>query len=109
MSAAGERFRVWATARHFAQFGIVIVLVWLIFIATDLQITGNFPIIEKDAIEVSVAAFGLLFAVVFHFFGRDRIGLAVLAIVLVALGWFSITGGSDLPGWMSLNWLLHKA
>ena len=105
MSELGQRFRAWATARHLTQFGIVLAVVWLIVIGSNyLQLTDPASL-EATAVKSNVAGFGLLFAVVFHFFGRDRTSLVITIVTLVALAWFELTGGTDLPGWMSLDWL----
>ena len=108
MNEAIQRFRTWATARHLTQFGIVLVLVWLIVVGSNYLQATDPASLDASAIKSNVAGFGLLFAVVFHFFGRDRTSLAITIITLVALAWFELNGGTDLPAWMSLDWLFHS-
>lgn len=108
MSEPAQRFGAWATARHLTQVGIVLVLVWLIVIGSNYLQATDPASLDATAIKSNVAGFGLLFGVVFHFFGRDRTSLGIVAVTLLALAWFELTGGTDLPGWMSLDGLFHR-
>ena len=91
------------TARALTQLGVILVLVWLIFIGTYYLKSSVYS--EQAGVEFNVAALGLIFALTFLFTGRNRASLVCTAITLLALAWFSLNGGTALPGWMGLDWL----
>ena len=91
------------TPRGLTQVGVIGVLVWLVFTGTAYLKGGVYS--EQAGVEFNVAAFGLIFALAFLFTGRPRASLVCTTITLLALAWFTFTGGTNLPGWMGLDWL----
>ena len=94
-------------ARTLSQLGVIVVVVWLIFIGTFYLKGGVYS--ELAGVEFNVSMFGMLFALTFLFLNRSRASLVCTVITLLALAWFSITGGTALPGWFGLDWLFHCA
>jgi hypothetical protein len=91
------------TPRVLSQLGLILIVVWLIFIGTFYLKAGVFS--ELAGVEFNVSMFGMLFSLTFLFLGRNRASLVCTAITLAALAWFSITGATLLPAWFGLDWL----
>ncbi len=82
-----QRLADWATARHFAQLGIVALLLATIRIPAEyLRLGGTVPA-DRMMVATIISAGFCLMSTLLHFFHRDRtsIGVTIVAIaVLVA-------------------------
>jgi hypothetical protein len=86
----GQRLRAWATARHFAQLGVVALLLAVIRIPAEyLRLGGAVPADRMAWAAILAGGFCLLSAVL-HFFGRDRTSIAATAIGIVVLIVFKV-------------------
>ena len=80
-----ERVRAWATARHFAQLGVVALLLATIRIPAEyLRLGGAIPADKMMAAVIVSASFCLL-STLLHFFRRDRISIVVTILGIAAL------------------------
>ena len=80
-----QRLRDWATARHFAQLGIVALLLATIRIAAEyLRLAGAIPA-DRMMTAVVVSAGFCLLSTVLHFFHRDRISIGVTVAAIAVL------------------------
>jgi len=79
------RLRGWATAPHFAQLGIVALLLATIRIAAEyLRLSGAVPA-DKMMIGVMIAAGFCLPSSLLHFIRRDRTSIAVTIVAIAVL------------------------
>ena len=80
-----ERVRTWATARHFAQLGVVALLLATIRIPAEyLRLGGAIPA-DKMMIAAIISASVCLGSTLLHFFRRDRISIVVTILGIAAL------------------------
>ena len=68
-------------ARTLSQLGVIVVVVWLIFIGTFYLNGGVYS--ELAGVEFNVSMFGLLFALTFLFLNRSRASLVCTVITLL--------------------------
>jgi hypothetical protein len=80
-----DRLRAWATARHFAQAGILALLLAAIRIPSEfLRLEGALPA-ERMMIANVIAAGVCLLSTILHFIHRDRTSIAVTLLGIAAL------------------------
>jgi hypothetical protein len=79
------RLRAWATPQHFAQLGVVALLLAAIRIPAEyLRLGGAVPADRMSWAAIIASTFCLLSTLLF-FFGRSRLSIAVTLIGIVAL------------------------
>ena len=82
---ATERLRAWATSRHFAQLGIVALLLATIRIPAEYLRLGGAIAAEKMMIATIISAGFCLLSSLLHFFHRDWISVAVTIVAVATL------------------------
>ncbi|MEO6012436.1 MAG: hypothetical protein ABIQ30_02480 [Devosia sp.] len=80
-----DRLRAWATPRHFAQLGILALLLATIRIPGEfLRLPGALPA-DRMMIGSMIAATVCLLSTILHFIHRDRTSIAVTVLGIATL------------------------
>ena len=92
-----DRLGAWATAQHFAQLGVIALLLAAIRIPSEyLRLGGAVPADRMSWAEIIAAAFCLV-STVLLFSGRFRLSIAATLIGIVSLIAFKVWQLPELP------------